>query len=301
MHQLSRAQSSASTHASGDSDDEIVGVVIDTPTAVSPHSSLSAGVFPRPGTGCPAPMLQRQRQGETDGVRHDDRGTDSSRLRIPRWRAYHALHETRDRRKNPQATPFSGLEPDCVLDALGLRRPAGRRPADPAEFVREPGLSGVPGRRAGRRHEVLSTRSLERRADRWKSTSSSSNSPRRAACRAGLAVSDLRRGTGSDSLNLLTPTLARFDTPHGPYRFSVTQRLSGRAPEFGDMSVLTWIGRSHRPYAQRRRAGNVRVPQHIGRGDHGPGQPRLAAGTADHSARCTLVLAARPPTPHSTA
>ncbi|HNW61759.1 MAG TPA: serine/threonine protein kinase [Piscinibacter sp.] len=39
------------------------------------------------------------------------------------------------------------------------------------------------------------------------------------------------------------PTLAAFDTVGGPYRFAVTTRMAGRAPEVEDPSVLEWIGR----------------------------------------------------------
>ena len=39
------------------------------------------------------------------------------------------------------------------------------------------------------------------------------------------------------------PTLAQFATPRGGYRFSVTQRLAGRAPELEDPGTLEWIGR----------------------------------------------------------
>ena len=39
------------------------------------------------------------------------------------------------------------------------------------------------------------------------------------------------------------PTLAQLDTAHGAYRFSVSARLAGRAPELEDDSTLAWIGR----------------------------------------------------------
>ncbi|HEX7440517.1 MAG TPA: serine/threonine protein kinase [Caldimonas sp.] len=42
---------------------------------------------------------------------------------------------------------------------------------------------------------------------------------------------------------LLGPTLARFDSPAGPYRYSVSARLAGRAPELEDPATLEWIGR----------------------------------------------------------
>jgi Ser/Thr protein kinase RdoA (MazF antagonist) len=39
------------------------------------------------------------------------------------------------------------------------------------------------------------------------------------------------------------PTLATITTPEGSYRFSVTPRRAGRAPELEDPAVLEWIGR----------------------------------------------------------
>jgi len=42
---------------------------------------------------------------------------------------------------------------------------------------------------------------------------------------------------------LTAPTLASFETDAGPYRYAVTARRAGRAPETEDPSVLEWIGR----------------------------------------------------------
>ena len=42
---------------------------------------------------------------------------------------------------------------------------------------------------------------------------------------------------------LTGPTLACYDTPLGAYRFSVSTRLAGRAPELEDDGTLEWIGR----------------------------------------------------------
>lgn len=41
----------------------------------------------------------------------------------------------------------------------------------------------------------------------------------------------------------LGPTLFAFDTDDGPYRFGVTERKAGRAPEVESPDVLEWIGR----------------------------------------------------------
>ena len=45
------------------------------------------------------------------------------------------------------------------------------------------------------------------------------------------------------SLSAATPTLARIATADGDYRFSVSTRLGGRAPELEDLDTLEWIGR----------------------------------------------------------
>ena len=46
-----------------------------------------------------------------------------------------------------------------------------------------------------------------------------------------------------DRVALLGPTLALLETSHGAYRFSVSARLTGRAPELEDDATLEWIGR----------------------------------------------------------
>jgi Ser/Thr protein kinase RdoA (MazF antagonist) len=45
------------------------------------------------------------------------------------------------------------------------------------------------------------------------------------------------------SLSAATPTLACIATAGGNYRFSVSTRMGGRAPELEDMDTLEWIGR----------------------------------------------------------
>jgi Ser/Thr protein kinase RdoA (MazF antagonist) len=51
---------------------------------------------------------------------------------------------------------------------------------------------------------------------------------------------DRERGV---SLSAASPTLGRIATPAGDYRFSVSARLGGRAPELEDMATLEWLGR----------------------------------------------------------
>lgn len=44
-------------------------------------------------------------------------------------------------------------------------------------------------------------------------------------------------------LTIIAATLASFESVDGPYRFAVTERRAGRAPEVEDPEVLEWIGR----------------------------------------------------------
>ena len=47
----------------------------------------------------------------------------------------------------------------------------------------------------------------------------------------------------AERVSLAGPSLARIDTPLGAYRFSVATRLAGRAPELEDAGTLEWLGR----------------------------------------------------------
>jgi Ser/Thr protein kinase RdoA (MazF antagonist) len=47
----------------------------------------------------------------------------------------------------------------------------------------------------------------------------------------------------ADQVSLIGATLAQLDTPLGAYRFSVSARLAGRAPELEDADTLEWLGR----------------------------------------------------------
>ncbi len=47
----------------------------------------------------------------------------------------------------------------------------------------------------------------------------------------------------ADQVSLVGTTLAQLDTPLGSYRFSVSARLAGRAPELEDANTLEWLGR----------------------------------------------------------
>ena len=47
----------------------------------------------------------------------------------------------------------------------------------------------------------------------------------------------------ANQVSLIGTTLAQLDTPLGVYRFSVSARLAGRAPELEDAGTLEWLGR----------------------------------------------------------
>ncbi|WP_298828563.1 serine/threonine protein kinase [uncultured Piscinibacter sp.] len=51
------------------------------------------------------------------------------------------------------------------------------------------------------------------------------------------------RSLHAPRLTSLGSTLASFASTAGPYRFAVTERMAGRAPEVEDPTVLEWIGR----------------------------------------------------------
>jgi len=52
-----------------------------------------------------------------------------------------------------------------------------------------------------------------------------------------------RESLRADRAEVIGPTLVRFESNDGPHRFTVAARLAGRAPETEDPAVLEWIGR----------------------------------------------------------
>ncbi len=146
-------------------------------------------------------------------------------------------------------TPFSGLDPDCVLDALssvGLQGDGRQIQLNSYEnrvyqvFLDDGRVVVAKFYRPGRwsdaqileEHEFVEhlARAELPVAPAWSmAVDGAANSATR--CR------------------LIAPTLAQFDTPTGPYRFSVATRLSGRAPELDDADTLrrmgSAIGRMH--------------------------------------------------------
>ncbi|MES3015230.1 MAG: serine/threonine protein kinase [Pseudomonadota bacterium] len=143
----------------------------------------------------------------------------------------------------PSDTPFAGLDPDTVLDALdavGLRGDGRLIQLNSYEnrvfqvFLED-----------GR---VIVTKFY--RPQRW----SDAQILEEHAFANELAASEIpvaavwsltidANSRHADNISLIGATLAQLDTPLGAYRFSVSARLAGRAPELEDAGTLEWIGR----------------------------------------------------------
>jgi len=146
-------------------------------------------------------------------------------------------------RAEPGEQPYSGLDPDQVLDALdavGLRGDGRLIQLNSYEnrvfqvFLED-----------GR---VVVTKFY--RPQRW----NDAQILEEHAFSAELAAAEIPvaapwtlhtdpAASGAARLQLSAPTLARWNTDHGAYRFAVSERLGGRAPELEDDDTLEWIGR----------------------------------------------------------
>jgi Ser/Thr protein kinase RdoA (MazF antagonist) len=141
------------------------------------------------------------------------------------------------------ATPFSGLSPDTVLDALdavGLRGDGRLIQLNSYEnrvfqvFLED-----------GR---VIVTKFY--RPARWSDAQiieehafANELAEREIPVAAVWPLSIDAGSRHGDQVALLGTTLAQLDTPAGAYRFSVSDRLAGRAPELEDADTLEWLGR----------------------------------------------------------
>ena len=143
----------------------------------------------------------------------------------------------------PSDTPYAGLSPDLVLDALdavGLRGDGRLIQLNSYEnrvfqvFLED-----------GR---VVVTKFY--RPQRW----SDAQILEEHSFAAELAASEIPVADAwpltidggsrdADRVSLPGATLAQLETESGPYRFSVSARLAGRAPELEDAGTLEWIGR----------------------------------------------------------
>lgn len=142
------------------------------------------------------------------------------------------------------STPFAGLDPNLVLEALddvGLRGDGRLLQLNSYEnrvfqvFLEDGRVVVTKFYRPGRWSDA---QILEEH--RFAAELAEAEIPVAAPCR-------LDRPTGSransGSGTLIAPTLALTDASRGGYRFSVSERISGRAPELDDPDTLEWIGR----------------------------------------------------------
>jgi Ser/Thr protein kinase RdoA (MazF antagonist) len=145
-------------------------------------------------------------------------------------------------RVTPDA-PYAGLHPDTVLDALdavGLRGDGRLIQLNSYEnrvfqvFLEDGRVVVAKFYRPGRWSDG---QILEEHA--FAAELAAGEIPVAAAWPLSLADS----ASHVADVSLKGPTLAQFATPLGSYRFSVTQRLAGRAPELEDPGTLEWIGR----------------------------------------------------------
>ena len=143
----------------------------------------------------------------------------------------------------PTETPYAGLSPDTVLDALdaiGLRGDGRLIQLNSYEnrvfqvFLEDGRVVVAKFYRPGRWSDA---QILEEHA--FGAELAAREIPVAAAWPLTIAADSGH----ADPVRLVAPTLARFTTPHGTYRFAVTQRLAGRAPELEEAGTLEWIGR----------------------------------------------------------
>ena len=143
----------------------------------------------------------------------------------------------------PNETPYAGLDPEVVLDALdavGLRGDGRLIQLNSYEnrvfqvFLEEGAPVVAKFYRPGRwtNEQILEEH-------QFAGELLASEVPVAAPLVLTLDARSLR----ADRAALIGPTLASFQTTHGQHRFAVAQRMAGRGPELEDLSVLEWIGR----------------------------------------------------------
>ncbi len=138
--------------------------------------------------------------------------------------------------------PFSGLEPDCVLDALagvGLQGDGRQIQLNSYEnrvyqvFLDDGRVVVAKFYRPGRwsNAQILEEHQFVAQLARAE-----------VPVAPAWAMDVDATASTAPRCHLIAPTLAEFDTPQGCYRFSVAERLSGRAPELGDEQTLRRMG-----------------------------------------------------------
>jgi len=143
----------------------------------------------------------------------------------------------------PNETPYAGLSPDVVLDALdavGLRGDGRLIQLNSYEnrvfqvFLEDNRVIVTKFYRPGRWSDA---QILEEHA--YANELAAREIP--VAAVWPLTIDAPSRHAAN--VRLLGGTLAQLDTPLGSYRFSVSARLAGRAPELEDDDTLEWLGR----------------------------------------------------------
>ena len=144
---------------------------------------------------------------------------------------------------SPSETPYAGLGPDIVLDALdavGLRGDGRLIQLNSYEnrvfqvFLEDGRVVVSKFYRPGRWSDA---QILEEHA--FANELAAREIP--VAAVWPLTIDPASRD--ADHVSLVGSTLAQLDTPLGAYRFSVSARLAGRAPELEDAGTLEWLGR----------------------------------------------------------
>jgi len=140
-------------------------------------------------------------------------------------------------------TPYAGLDPEVVLDALdavGLRGDGRLIQLNSYEnrvfqvFLEDGRVVVAKFYRPGRWSDA---QILEEHAF------AAELEAREVPLAAPWPLAIDERSLHATRLTIIAATLASFDSVDGPYRFAVTERKAGRAPEVEDPEVLEWIGR----------------------------------------------------------
>ena len=143
----------------------------------------------------------------------------------------------------PTDTPYAGLSPDAVLDALdavGLRGDGRLIQLNSYEnrvfqvFLEDGRVVVAKFYRPGRWSDA---QILEEHA--FAAELAAREIPVAAAWPLHIDAAS----THADATSVTGSTLARVTTADGSFRFAVTQRLAGRAPELEEAGTLEWIGR----------------------------------------------------------
>lgn len=144
---------------------------------------------------------------------------------------------------HPSETPFADLDPDTVLDALdavGLRGDGRLIQLNSYEnrvfqvFLDD---GRVVVTKFYRPNRWTDQQILEEHV--FANQVAEGEIPVAAVWPLHLDADSLR----AERVNLAGPTLAQMRTPTSTYRFSVSARVAGRAPELEDAGTLEWIGR----------------------------------------------------------